>query len=97
MGDKPLTAAEARARMLAKKARKPPLPLRKANAERTAKADRRARAYIERWMDGETHQQIADSEGLHLTTVTLAIERYRKRHPDAGVPKRKSPTKRTGE
>jgi hypothetical protein len=81
--------------MLAKKARKPPLPLRKANAERTAKADRRARAYIERWMDGETHQQIADSEGLHLTTVTLAIERYRKRHPDAGVPKRKSPTKRT--
>jgi IS5 family transposase len=96
MGDKPLTAAEARARMLAKKARKPPLPLRKANAERTAKADRRARAYIERWMDGETHQQIADSEGLHLTTVTLAIERYRRRHPDAGIPKRKSPTKRTG-
>lgn len=94
MSDKPLTAAEARARLLAKKARKLPPQLAKANAERTAKADRRARAYIERWMDGETHQQIADSEGRHLTTVTNAIEAYRRRHPDAGIPKRKSPTKR---
>jgi hypothetical protein len=45
-------------------------------------------------MDGETHQQIADSEGLKLATVSHAIEAYRRRHPDAGVPKRKSPTKR---
>ena len=89
-----LTAAEARARLLAKKARKLPPQLAKANAERTAKADRRARVYIERWMDGETHQQIADSEGLKLATVSHAIEAYRRRHPDAGVPKRKSPTKR---
>jgi hypothetical protein len=89
-----ITAAEARARMLAKKARRVPAGLARAQAAKAAKADRRARAYIERWMDGETHQQIADSEGLHFTTVTLAIEGYRRRHPDAGVPKRKSPTKR---
>jgi hypothetical protein len=94
VSDKPITAAEARARMLAKKARKVPAGLAKSNIERAAKADRRARVYIERWMDGETHQQIADSEGLKLATVSHAIEAYRRRHPDAGVPKRKSPTKR---
>ena len=94
MPGKPITAAEARARMLAKKARRVRAVLAKAQAAKAAKADRRARAYIERWMDGETHQQIADSEGRHLTTVTNAIAGYRRRHPDAGIPKRKSPTKR---
>ena len=94
MTDKPITAAEARARLLAKKARKVPAGLAKAQAAKAAKADRRARAYIDRWMDGETHQQIADSEGVRLSSVSHAIEGYRRRHPDAGVPKRKSPTKR---
>jgi hypothetical protein len=45
-------------------------------------------------MDGETHQQIADSEGIRISSVSHAIDAYRRRHPDAGVPKRKSPTKR---
>lgn len=94
MPGKQLTPAEARARMAAKRAKKPHLSLSKACAVRTANADRRARAYIERWMAGETHQQIADSEGLKLATISHAIEAYRRRHPDAGVPKRKSPTKR---
>ena len=94
MTDKPITAAEARARLLAKKARKFPPGLAKANSARKIKADRRARAYIDRWMDGETHQQIADSEGIKIASVSHAIEGYRRRHPDAGVPKRKSPTKR---
>ena len=94
MTGKPITAAEARARRLAKKARKVPAGLAKAQAAKAAKADRRARAYIERWMDGETHQQIADSEGIRISSVSHAIDAYRRRHPDAGVPKRKSPTKR---
>lgn len=94
MTGKQLTPAEARARMAAKKAKKPNLRLSKAHAARTAKADRRARAFIERWLAGETHQQIADSEGVQSNTIFTVIEAYRRRHPDAGVPKRKSPTKR---
>lgn len=94
MSDKPITAAEARARLLIKRARKVPAGLARAHAVKVARADRRARAYIERWMDGETQQQIADSEGVLISSVSHAIEAYRRRHPDAGVPKRKSPTKR---
>lgn len=94
MPGKQLTAAEARARMAAKRVRSVPVGRAKAYALKTAKADRRARAYIERWMAGETHQQIADSEGVQSATISRVIEAYRRRHPDAGVPKRKSPTKR---
>jgi hypothetical protein len=56
------------------------------SAARKARADGRARAYIERWLAGETHQQIADSEGVSQAAVTTCIAKYRKRHPDTPIP-----------
>jgi hypothetical protein len=53
---------------------------------RKTKADRRARAYIERWLAGETYQQIADSEGICVQGVGHCIAKYRKRHPDTPIP-----------
>lgn len=58
----------------------------KSIATRRANADTRARAFLERWMGGETHQQIADSLGIAKATVTCAITQYRKRHPDTPIP-----------
>ena len=49
-------------------------------------ADTRARHFIERWMAGETHQQIADSLGVKQSTVTQSITAYRRRHPDCPIP-----------
>lgn len=55
-------------------------------AKGQAKADLRARRFIERWLAGETHQQIADSEGIARSCVSQSIAYYRKRHPDAYIP-----------
>lgn len=51
-----------------------------------ARADARARRYIERWLAGETLKQIADSEGLAKSSVGDCIQHYRKRHPDTPIP-----------
>lgn len=51
-------------------------------ATKRAKADARARQFLERWMAGETHKQIADSIGIDPQCVTACIRKYRKRHPD---------------
>jgi len=51
-------------------------------AVRRSKADTRAREMIERWQDGQTHQEIADALGVTRCCVTRAISRYRERHPD---------------
>ena len=48
---------------------------------RSAKADARARSFIERHAAGETHQQIADSLGVSQSCVTKAITKYYQRHP----------------
>lgn len=51
-------------------------------AVRRSKADTRAREMIERWQDGQTHQEIADALGVTRCCVTRAISRYLRRHPD---------------
>ncbi len=47
-----------------------------------SKADIRAREFLERIEKGETQQQIADSLSIDRSSVSFAIARYRKRHPD---------------
>jgi hypothetical protein len=51
-----------------------------------AKADARARRYIERWLEGETYREIGASEGIAYQTVASVITAYRKRHPDVAIP-----------
>lgn len=88
-----MTPEEARERMRRKKAHKTPMGLEKRIFRQQAKADRRARYYLDRWLEGESMTAIARSFGLHHTTIRNAIERYRQRHPDAKIPKRKTPDK----
>jgi DNA invertase Pin-like site-specific DNA recombinase len=80
---------EIRARYRAKKASLPSKGVGRAigRAKRAAKADARVRAYIERWLAGETHQEIADSIGVTQAAVTRAITAYRKRHLDTPIPR----------
>ncbi len=54
-------------------------------AAQQAKADQRAAAYIERLHAGETHEQIAQADGVTANAVRHAIRRYRKRHPDVST------------
>lgn len=71
-----ITAAEARRRYAAKKAKKRSYP----------KADERALAYIARMREGESQTDIARRDGLDPSTVSASIRGYRRRHPDAVVP-----------
>lgn len=78
MTDKPLTVAEARRRLAAKKRNRHPTSRR---------ADQRVAAYIKRLEAGETQARIAASEGLHPGTIVSAIKAYARRNPDAVIPK----------
>lgn len=81
-----MTPEEARARYRNTRGRRGRTKVAKQVAVRQSKADARARAYIERWLAGETHQQIAESEGIDQAAVTSCITLYRKRHPDTPIP-----------
>lgn len=71
-----ITAADARRRYAAKKAKKRSYP----------RADERALAYIARMREGESQTDIARRVGLDPSTISACIVAYRKRHPNAVVP-----------
>jgi len=71
-----ITAAEARRRYAAKKAKKRPYP----------KADARALAYIARIREGESQTDIARRDGLDPSTISACISAYQRRHPNVEVP-----------
>lgn len=83
MGNRaPITVAEARRRLAAKKRSRHPASRR---------ADQRVAAYLKRIEAGETQTSIAASEGLHPSTIVSAIKAYARRNPDVVIPKAPSP------
>lgn len=78
----PVTVAEARRRLAAKKLSRHPASM---------KADKRVAAYLKRIEAGETQTSIAASEGLHPSTIVSAIKAYARRNPEAVIPQAPRP------
>ncbi len=77
-----MTPEQAREAYKAKRAKGNTRLVRRLVAAKQAKADQRARQFIERRLAGETLQAIADDVGVTKASIAGAIRLYHKRHPD---------------